>query len=78
MKKVLVSLIVASAMVLGGTGVASAATKAPSITKPTAAAEGSAKHETAETSKTQKVESKAMATHKKTTKKKSALVTKKK
>jgi len=66
-------------MVLGGTAVASAATKAPSITKPTAAAEGTAKHEMSETSTTQKSEAvKAKKTHKKSSKKKSAIVIKKK
>lgn len=70
MKKVLVSVIVAGGMVLGGTAGASAATKAPSIVKPTAAAEGTAKHESAETSTTQKTESVSLAkkTHKKSAK----------
>ena len=80
MKKVLVSVIVASGMVLGSTAVASAATKAPSITKPTTAADGTATHEMSESSTTQKTEavSKAKKTLKKSSKKKSAISTKKK
>jgi hypothetical protein len=81
-KKVLVSVIVAAGMVLGGTAVASAATKAPSITKPTTAAEGTATHEMSETATKQVSEAKAKTTHKKTTKKvskkKNALATTKK
>lgn len=83
MKKVLVSIIVAGGMVLGGTAVANAATQAPSIKKPVAsAAEGTATHEKSETSTTQKAESKVKTIHKKSSKKvskkKSALVAKKK
>lgn len=82
MKKVLVSVIVAGGMVLGGTAAASAATKAPSITKPTTAADGSATHEMSETATKQVFEAKAKTTHKtttkKTSKKKSAIGTKKK
>ena len=84
MKKVLVSVVLAGRMVLGGTAAASAATKAPSITKPTTAAEGTATHEMSETSTTQKTEAASTAkkiakkTHKKSSKNKSALAKKKK
>jgi hypothetical protein len=52
MKKTLVAVVLASGMVLGSTAVASAATIAPSIKKPSAAAaEGTGIHEMSETSK---------------------------
>lgn len=84
MKKVLISVIVSGGMILGGTATASAATKAPSITKPTAAAEGTATHEMSETSTTQKTEAAttekklAKKTHEKSSKHKNAISTKKK
>jgi hypothetical protein len=61
MKKTLVALVMASGMVLGSTVVASAATTAPSIKKPSATTEGTGTHEMSETSKTQKVEGVAFA-----------------
>ena len=86
MKKVLVSVILATGMVVSGSAMASAATKVPqasSIKKPVAtAAEGTAGHETVETVATHKIKvksaTKAKTTHKKVSKKKIALVVKKK
>ncbi|HEX7404417.1 MAG TPA: hypothetical protein VF307_00665 [Candidatus Nanopelagicaceae bacterium] len=66
MKKTLVALVMAGGMVLGGTVVANAATTVttatPSITKPAAsAAEGTGKHEMAETATKQTTEGVALA-----------------
>ena len=54
MNKAILALVVAGTLV-GGTTASFAATKAP-IAKPTAAAEGTAKHESSENSSTQKKE----------------------
>ena len=77
-KKVLVSAILATGMVVSGSAIASAATKAPqatSIKKPAnTAAEGTATHETVETVATHKTKvksaTKAKTTHKKVSKEK--------
>jgi len=69
MKKSILALLIAGTLV-GGTTASFAADKTP-MAKPTAAAEGTAKHEAAESSSTQKQESKSakpMATAKTKTK----------
>ena len=74
MNKAVLALVVAGTLV-GGTTASFAATKAP-IAKPTAAAEGTAKHEAAENPSTQKKEAMTTAKPKATTKAKAKVTAK--